>query len=315
MFDQGFQVNVINPIQLDAVRNLFLRKTKSDAKGSFLIAETIHIGRFSNTALADEAVLALRQLFRHRMDLVDCISDQKRKIIGVMNHVFPEYQHFFKNMFGKTSAELLSAAVNPEELLAIPTNELCVILKKASRGRFGEAKAEEIRAAAQSTFGITIATSPFAMQLRQLLEMIDLLERQLDELDFEIEQRMNKLDTCITTCPGVGKVLGGVIGIFLASRSRRSWLPLWVLTHLSISLESLPVRRTRCLNEARPICSGRFGWPLLWQRSITPCSPLFTRKSAPSENTIPVLLSCRTQAHALYFYAVLRDNKPYVPIC
>jgi transposase len=211
LFDQGFQVNVINPIQSDAIRNLFLRKTKNDAKDSFLIAETIRIGRFSHTELADEDVLALRQLCRHRMDLVDYIADQKRRIIGVMDRVFPEYQHFFSDMFGKSSKELLAQAVTPEEILSIETDELCAILKKASRGRFGEAKAEEIRAAAKNSFGITIATSAFAMQLRQLLEMIDLLERQLDELDFEIEQYMIKLDTCITSCPGVGNVLGGVI--------------------------------------------------------------------------------------------------------
>ncbi len=96
------------------------------------------------------------------------------------------------------STNKLDTAVTPEELLAIPTDELCAILKKASRGRFGEAKAEEIRTAAQNSFDITIAPSAFVMQLRQLLEMIDLLERQLDELDFEIEQRMNKLNTCIT---------------------------------------------------------------------------------------------------------------------
>ncbi|MCI5843522.1 MAG: 2-hydroxyacyl-CoA dehydratase family protein, partial [Clostridiales bacterium] len=47
-------------------------------------------------------ILALRQLCRHRMDLVDYIADQKRKIIGVMDRVFPEYQHFFTDMFGKT---------------------------------------------------------------------------------------------------------------------------------------------------------------------------------------------------------------------
>lgn len=58
LFDQGFQVNVINPVQSDAVRNLFLRKTKNDAKDSFLIAETIRIGRYSNTELADEDVLS-----------------------------------------------------------------------------------------------------------------------------------------------------------------------------------------------------------------------------------------------------------------
>lgn len=142
------------------------------------------------------------------MDLVDYIADQKRKIIGVMDCVFPEYHHFFTDMFGRTSKELLDVAVTPEKLLAVPTEELCVIFKKASCGRFGEAKAEEIRASAKNSFGITISTSAFALQLRQLLEMIGLLVQQLDEFDFEIEQRMNKLDICITTCPGVGKVLG-----------------------------------------------------------------------------------------------------------
>ena len=211
LFDAGFQVNVINPIQSDAIRNLFLRKTKNDAKDSFLIAETIRIGRFSKTDLDDEDILSMRQLCRHRMDLVDYIADQKRKIIGVLDRVFPEYQNFFSDTFGKTSTELLSKAATPEELLAIPTEELCKLLRENSRGRFGEAKAEELRNAAQNSFGITIGTAAFTMQLRQLLEMIELLERQLIELETEIEQYLVKLDTPITTCPGVGKVLGAVI--------------------------------------------------------------------------------------------------------
>ena len=54
---------------------------------------------------------------------------QKRRIIGVMDRVFPEYQNCFSDMFGKTSTELLSKAVTPEELLEIPTDELCRLLK------------------------------------------------------------------------------------------------------------------------------------------------------------------------------------------
>jgi len=211
LFDKGYQVNVINPIQSDDIRNLFLRKTKNDAKDSFLIAETIRIGRFSSTLLADEDVLSMRQLCRHRMGLVDYIADQKRKIIGVMDRLFPEYQHIFSDMFGKTSTELLNKAVTPEELLAIPTAELCELLKKYSRGRFGEAKAEQLRDAAKNSFGITIATTAFAMQLRQLLEMIELLESQLVELEAEIGEYLRKMDTYITTCPGIGEVLGATI--------------------------------------------------------------------------------------------------------
>ncbi len=35
LFDAGFQVNVINPIQSDAIRNLFIRKTKNDTRTAF----------------------------------------------------------------------------------------------------------------------------------------------------------------------------------------------------------------------------------------------------------------------------------------
>jgi hypothetical protein len=72
-----------------------LRKTKNDAKDSFLIAETIRIGRFSSTPLADEDILSMRQLCRHRMDLVDYIADQS----GV-----PEKQSFLGWKYGKLSA-------------------------------------------------------------------------------------------------------------------------------------------------------------------------------------------------------------------
>lgn len=319
LFDQGFQINVINPIQSDAVRNLFLRKTKNDSKDSFLIAETIRIGRFSNTELADEDILSLRQLCRHRMDLVDYIADQKRKIIGVMDRVFPEYQHFFSDMFGKTSKELLDIAVTPEELLKIPTDELSAILRKASRGRFGDAKAEELRAAARNSFGITIATSAFTMQLRQLLEMIDLLERQLDELDFEIEQYMNKLDTCITTCPGVGKVLGAIILSEIGDISRFPE-PKKLVAFVGIDPS---VHQSGQFTGSQNKMSKR-GSPRL-RRAIwlaanvaafhDPVLSAFYQKKRTEGKHHYTALGAVARKLTLIIYAVLRDNKPYVPNC
>ena len=319
LFDQGFQVNVINPIQSDAVRNLFLRKTKNDAKDSFLIAETIRIGRFSHTALADEDILAMRQLCRHRMDLVDYIADQKRKIIGVMDRVFPEYQHFFSDMFGKSSTELLSKAVTPEEILAIPTDELSAILKKASKGHFGDAKAEEIRAAAQRSFGITIATSAFAMQLRQLLEMIELLEHQLGELDFEIEQYLDKMNTFITTCPGVGKVLGGVIlgeigdiARFTEPKKLVAFVGLDPSVHQSGEFigtqNKMSKRGSPHLRRAIWLAAtvAAFHDPVL--------SAFYQKKRAEGKHHSSAIGAVARKL-TLIIYAVLRDNKPYVPNC
>ena len=91
LLDLGFSVNVINPIQSDAFRKMYIRQTKNDSKDSFIIAQIMRFGEFSTTSLADEDILALRQLSRYRLALVDECSDWKRKCIALLDQVFPEY--------------------------------------------------------------------------------------------------------------------------------------------------------------------------------------------------------------------------------
>lgn len=52
LLSEGFEVNVINPLQSDSFRNLYIRQTKNDSKDSFVIAEVIRFGRFSSACLA-----------------------------------------------------------------------------------------------------------------------------------------------------------------------------------------------------------------------------------------------------------------------
>jgi transposase len=319
LFDKGYQVNAINPIQSDAIRNLFLRKTKNDAKDSFLVAETIRIGRFSSTPLADEDILSMRQLCRHRMDLVDYIADQKRKIIAVMDRVFPEYQHIFSDMFGKTSTELLGRAVTPEELLAIPTQELCELLRKNSKGRFGEAKARELRSAAKSSFGITLATSAFSMQLRQLLEMIALLESQLVELEDEIVQYLRKMDTYITTCPGIGDVLGSVILSEIGDISRFSEpkkLVAFVGVDPSVkqSGEFVGTRNKMSKRGSPHLRRAFFLAANVASRHDPVLSAYYQKKRAEGKHHY-VAVGAVSRKLICIVYAVLRDKKPYVPNC
>lgn len=319
LFDAGFQVNVINPIQSDAIRNLFIRKTKNDAKDSFLIAETIRIGRFTNTELADEDMLSMRQLCRHRTDLVDYIADQKRKIIGVMDRVFPEYQDFFSDMFGKTSKDLLSKAVTPEELLAIPTEDLCKILRENSRGRFGLEKAIELQNVAKTSFGITIGTAAFTIQLRQLLEMIELLERQLSDLEFEIESYLLKLDTPITTCPGIGKILGATILSEIGDVSRFSE-PKKLVAFVGIDPS---VKQSGEFTGSKNKMSKR-GSPHL-RRAIwlaanvaafhDPVLSAFYQKKRCEGKHHYTAVGAVARKLTFIIYAVLRNNRAYVPNC
>ena len=82
--DKSFRLHVINPLQSDALRNLYIRKTKTDSVDAKIIADVIRIGQYSETQLADENIIALRDLNRQRFYLVDMAADLKRKIIAMI---------------------------------------------------------------------------------------------------------------------------------------------------------------------------------------------------------------------------------------
>jgi len=80
---------VINPIQSDSLRNLYIRRSKTDKKDSFIIADIARINRMPKTKLADENILKLQTLTRLRFELIDQITALKARIIGVLDRIFP----------------------------------------------------------------------------------------------------------------------------------------------------------------------------------------------------------------------------------
>ena len=209
--EHGYDVRVINPIQSDAFRKMYIRQTKNDSKDSFIIAQVMRFGQYSETTLSDENTVAMRQLTRFRMALVDSCGDCKRRIIALLDQVFPEYANLFSDTFGTTSKELLLNYPTPDDMLSVSTRKLTTFLNKSSHGRFGEEKAKELRSAASSSFGVGFAKNAFAFQTKQLVEQLMFLETQIEELDEQISQLLHQINQVITTIPGIGDTLGAII--------------------------------------------------------------------------------------------------------
>ena len=96
LVEKGYTVHVVNPIQTDGWRKgTEIRKRKTDIIDSVLIADLIRYGDFVETSLADEDTMSLRNLSRFRNYLISSIGDLKRKVICVLDQVFPEYQSVF----------------------------------------------------------------------------------------------------------------------------------------------------------------------------------------------------------------------------
>ena len=211
LLDLEYTVYVINPIQSDAFRKMYIRQTKNDSKDSFVIAQIMRFGEFSTTSLANDDIMSLRQLSRYRLALVDECSDWKRKCIAILDQVFPEYSKLFSDTFGVTSKELLAKYPTPEDMLSVDTQTLTELLSKSSRGRFGALKAVEIKESAKNTFGISLARNAFAFQIKQIIAQIDFIEDQLDELEIEIATLLHQTNDVITSIIGIGDILGAII--------------------------------------------------------------------------------------------------------
>ena len=211
LLEQDFEVKVINPIQSEAFRKMYIRQTKNDRKDSFIIAQIMRFGQFSATSLSEEVIIAMRQLSRYRLALVDACGDCKRRVIALLDQVFPEYDALFSDTFGVTSKDILSQYPVPEELLTVSTRKLTTLLENASHGRFGREKAEQLKAAAANSFGVSFAKNAFAFQIRQLVEQLEFLEGQIMELEAQISSLLKQTGSYITTIPGIGDTLGAII--------------------------------------------------------------------------------------------------------
>ena len=212
LIEKGFTVHVVNPIQTDGWRKgTEIRKRKTDIIDSVLIADLIRYGDFDETSLSDEEMLSLRNLSRFRNYLVSSIGDLKRKVICVLDQVFPEYQSAFSNIFGETSKELLSQFQTADDFENISSEQLENVLEKVSFKGFAKNKITQISELAANSFGLKFYRDSFSLQLKLLIEQIRFIEAQVSDVEAEIKTILQKIDSPITTIPGIGDINAAVI--------------------------------------------------------------------------------------------------------
>ena len=208
---QKYPTIVLNPLQIAAYRRSGIRKVKNDRVDAFWIADYVRLANPAPTTQDIPLLLQMRELSRFRFGLTQQIGDCKRRILAVLDRVFPEYETLFSSVFLKSSRGLLKEAVTADELASFDLSELSEILHTNSRGRFGMEKATAIQAAAQCSVGVSFLADAVRIKMRCLLELIDLLEQQRDQVDEELATLMAQIPQHITSIPGIGPVTGAAI--------------------------------------------------------------------------------------------------------
>ena len=314
---KGYTIYVINPIQSDSLRKMYIRQTKNDSIDSFLIAEVIRFGQFGTTSMADENILAMRQLCRYRDSVISSRTEIKLRIGTIMEQIFPEYEKQFSSLWVSTSMGILEKYLTPENIENAPIDELFEIIKDKSHNRLTRAKAISIKEAAADTFGIKIAQDAFSFQLKQLIDRMNFLDKQIEALDCQILEYYEKFDCYLHTIPGIGIIGAATILAEIGDISRfKNSSSLIAFAGIDPT-----VRQSGEFNSTHNHMSKR-GSPYLRHAiflAATTCSfhnsPLNAYYKKKRDQGKHHLTATGAVARKLttIIYAVLRDSKPYEP--
>ena len=314
---KGYTIYVINPIQSDSLRKMYIRQTKNDSIDSFFIAEVIRFGQFGTTSMADENILAMRQLCRYRDSVISSRTEIKLRIGTIMEQIFPEYEKQFSSLWVSTSMGILEKYLTPENIENAPIDELFEIIKDKSHNRLTKAKAISIKEAAADTFGIKIAQDAFSFQLKQLIDRMNFLDKQIEALDIEIMKYYEQFDCYLHTIPGIGIIGAATILAEIGDISRfKNSSALVAFAGIDPT-----VRQSGEFNSTHNHMSKR-GSPYLRHAiflAATTCSfhnsPLNAYYKKKRDQGKHHLTATGAVARKLttVIYAVLRDSKPYEP--
>ncbi len=316
LVEENHTVYVLNPLQIHAFRRSGIRKRKNDRYDAIWIADYIRISRELWSTTMPPDLVQLRELTRFRARLSEQIGDCKRKMICILDRVFPEYEHFFSKVFVQTSRKLLVEALTPEEFADFDLSELSHFLQQASQGRYGQKKAEEIQEAARRSVGIGFLADVLRVQMHCLLQQLDLLEQQQEQLNTEIETLMARLPQHITSIPGVGTATGATILAEIGD-IRRFKAPEKLVAYAGIDPTVHQSGEFTATNAHMSKRGSPYLRQALWQAAFAasrfdPQLQAFYQRKRAEGKTHGTAIGAVCRKLLLRIYIVLKEDRPYV---
>lgn len=198
----GYDVIVLNPIQTAQQAKQAIRKCKTDKYDAFHIANLLRTGQHKAAVVPDELAMTCRQVTRLRYRIVKQAAMIKQLVESRLHPAWPEYEELFSDKFGKTSMELLQTASTPKELMELDPDELSELIRRTSRGRFGQAQTQKLLDSAQNSIGMQRGLYGISTGIKFLLEQIESLEPVRKKMDAEVAKLSAKIPQYLFTLPG-----------------------------------------------------------------------------------------------------------------
>jgi transposase len=206
LVSEGYHVVIINPLLISNYVKMQLRKTKTDKKDAFVIAQFLCEKRDSLMQGATSPLISdLRDLARQRESLVSQMTALKHDIKRILNVTFPELEHMV-GIFTKSMLKLLQRYPSAYALRDADLNQLSFMLIEESHGRKRTGFAEALVKAARASVGTDSPAKD--MIIKQKVSLLLYLEDALQEITGVLIDMSRKLMdediNILTSIKGIG---------------------------------------------------------------------------------------------------------------
>jgi len=207
LISSGYSVVIINPLLISNFVKLQLRKTKTDKKDAWVIAQFLLLNRDSlcQTILSSD-LSDIRDLSRQRESLVDQMSSIKSEVKRLLTMTFPELEHL-AGIFTKSMLRLLCQYPSAASMKYAKRSKIAKILIPRSYGKQTDASVERIIKAADKSIGTSSPTQEII--LKQKVSLLMQLEEHLQELTHILiehcQGKMRRDMDILTSMKGVGE--------------------------------------------------------------------------------------------------------------
>jgi transposase len=188
-----YRVVCVNPYHTKKAKELDDNSpTANDKKDAITIARLVKDGRYFNPYLPQDIYAELRILTNIRHGLLKRSGSAKNNITAVLDEYFPEIATVFKNpLTGKASRQILKNCPFPNMLLDLGEAGVLAEVKKAVKKTVGMKKVRQLLEAAANSVGVEYGLTSAKLKLQILLEELELVEKQLGEVEAAMEQMLH----------------------------------------------------------------------------------------------------------------------------
>ena len=211
LLNNGLATYVLNPLRTNLYRkSLSLRKTKTDRVDARTIAamllSDVDLKPYTDTAYQNEE---LKSLTRYRFDKVKERAKLKSSVSRLVCILFPELEKLVPTLHTASVYAMLEEFPGAKQIAGAHLTRLKSLLESASKGRYKRDMAVSIRDTARNSIGSKIPAK--SLELQHTIRLIRELDAEITEIEAEIEIMMNKIQSPITTIPGIGYRMGAMI--------------------------------------------------------------------------------------------------------